>query len=365
MIALSLLAFVLASSGHAAEPWEETWAKTLAAAKQEGTVVVSGPPGALQRQVITGKWAEDFPDIRLDYSGARGTQLIAKVVRERASGLYNWDVVLASTDPTVFSLVPIDALAPLRDALIKPDIADDRTWIDGFAAGFMDKEKKFFYSARGAGAQPIGYANRDCISPAVLGSIGDFKKPELKGKIVWYDPTRPSTGSRGTWVIALRQGEDWLKDLFQNHGVTFSRDYRQMTDWLVHCVKPVAIGVPPDPVEQMQAAGIGKNIETLQGKAYTGEPLPGAAGGNESIGWYTHAPHPNAAKIFVNWFLSKDLQEAYLRVVKNNSRRRDTPPGDPAHAMQPGTQYFSWSNEDATVHIKALQAKIKQWGVLP
>src|SRR6185437_4013815 len=52
MIALSLLAFVLASSGHAAEPWEETWAKTLAAAKQEGTVVVSGPPGALQRQVI-------------------------------------------------------------------------------------------------------------------------------------------------------------------------------------------------------------------------------------------------------------------------------------------------------------------------
>ncbi len=59
--------------------------------------------------------------------------------------------------------MPINALAPLRDALILPDIADDKTWIDSFEAGFMDREKKFFYNAMGTGGQPFGFANRDCV----------------------------------------------------------------------------------------------------------------------------------------------------------------------------------------------------------
>jgi iron(III) transport system substrate-binding protein len=365
LLLATLLIAVPILSARAAEPWQEQWSKTLAAARTEGVVVVSGPPGSVQRQVITGLWAKDFPGIRLDYVGARGTQMISKVVRERASGLFNWDIVLASTDPTVFSLLPIDALAPLRDALIKPELADDRTWIDGFDAGFMDRAKKYFYSARGTGAQPIGYANRECVPREIFSRTADMNRPELAGKIVWFDPTRPSTGSRGTWVVSKSQGEGWLEDLFKNHGVTFSRDYRQMTDWLVHCVKPIAIGMPPDTLEQMQEQGIGAQVESLQGKDYTGEPLPGGSGGNESIGWYNKAPHPNAAKIFVNWYLSRELQEAYVRAVKNNSRRLDTEPGDPEHAMDPNTRYFSWSNEDATIQIKALQARIKQWGVLP
>ncbi len=185
-------------------------------------------------------------------------------------------------------------------------------------------------------------------------------------KVVWYDPTEPGTGSRGTWVLSLALGEDWLKNIFQNQGVTFSRDYKQMTDWLVNCTKPIAIGMPNDVLETMQKHGIGKNVEELSGAAYLGDVIPGGAGGNESIGWFNNAPHPNAAKVFVNWYLSREFQQIYADSVQDNSRRVDTKPGDPDpdHVMKPGVSYVNWSNEDATVKINALQEKIKSWGVL-
>lgn len=355
------------SVGAAAEEaWEITWNTVLNAARKEGVVVVSGPPGAAQRQAITLGWAKTYPDIKLEYTGARGSAIATRVVRERTAGQYQWDIILASTGPVAFNLIPINALAPLRDALIKPDIADDKTWIGGFDAGFIDKEKTYYFNPMGSADLPLGFVNRDCLSKAVFSKAADMKNPELRGKIVWFDPTGNQGGVVGptTWVLSLDQGEDWLKDLFQNYGVTFARDYRQMTDWLVTCRKPVAWGMDDDVVEQMQKAGIGKNVERIIGGDFTGKINPGGPGGNESIGWYNNAPHPNAAKIFVNWYLSRDFQNLYASTVKDNSRRADTIPGDPDHVMKEGVEYLNWINEDATVKIRNMQAKIKEWDVV-
>lgn len=361
---IAALVMGLGAAGAAAQdPSEATWNAVLAAAKKEGVVIVSGPPGAVQRDAIVSSWAKAFPEITLQYTGGRGSTVISKIVRERTAGLYNWDIILASTNSVVSNLVPINALAPLRDALIKPDLTDDKTWIDGFEQGFMDKGKKFLYSPMGLGAQPLGYVNRDCLSKDVISRTEDMKKPALKGKIVWFDPTRSGVGSRNTWVISKYLGEDWIRDLFTNHNVTFSRDYRQMTDWMVSCSKPVAFGMPDDVVEQMQKAGIGKNIEEMIGEAYYGDTNPGGPGGNEQIAWYNNAPHPNAAKIFVNWYLSRDFQDYYASKVRDNSRRVDVRPGDPEHVMKPDVNYLIWASEEATEHVSAFMKKIETWGL--
>jgi iron(III) transport system substrate-binding protein len=359
LLPLSAVIACAASGGAVAQDWDSV----LAAARKEGVVIVSGPPGAFQREAITTGWAKAYPDIKLQYSGGRGSSVTSKIVRERNAGLYNWDIILASTNSVVSSLVPIKALAPIRDALLKPELSDDKSWIGGFGIGFMDKEKKFLYSPMGLGAQPVGFVNRDCLSKDVFGKTADMKKPELKGKIVWYDPSRSGIGSRNAWILSLYQGEDWLKDLFRNHAVTFSRDYRQMTDWLVSCAKPVAFGMPDDVVEQMKEAGIGMKIEEMIGASYYGDLNPGGPGGNESIGWFNNAPHPNAAKVFVNWYLSRDFQEYYAGIVRDNSRRVGAKPGDPQHIMQPDIKYLIWSNEEATNNVTALQKRIATWGL--
>lgn len=359
----AVLACLGSGSAAAQDASDKAWNTVLEAARKEGVVVVSGPPGAFQRDAIVSAWAKAFPDIQLQYTGGRGSTIISKIVRERTAGMYSWDVILASTNSVVSNLVPINALAPLRDALIKPDLTDDKTWIDGFENGFMDKEKKYLYSPMGLGAQPLGYINRDCLSKDVVSRTEDLKKPALKGKIVWFDPTRSGVGSRNTWVLSKHLGEDWLKDLFMNHNVTFSRDYRQMTDWMVNCSKPVAFGMPDDVVEQMQKAGIGKNIEEMIGEAYYGDTNPGGPGGNEQIAWYNNAPHPNAAKVFVNWYLSREFQDYFASIVRDNSRRADVRPGDPEHVMKADVKYLIWASEEATDHVSAFMKKIETWGL--
>lgn len=363
---LAAVGLLAAGSALAQEAWQKEWAKVLDAARKEGTVVVSGPPGPFQREAIVGGWEKAFPDIKIEWTGARGTQILPRVVRERESGLYNWDIVLASTDPTVFMLPPIKALAPIREALIAPDVFDDKKWNGGFDEGFVDAEKKVFYSPMGLAGMNLGFVNRDCVSKESFNKVDDLKKPEFKGKVVWHDPLLPGSGSRSTWRLTVDKGEDWLKDFYQNHDVTFSRDYRQMTEWLVTCRKPIAIGMPDDVLTSMQKQGIGAKVEELVGPAYFGNHGDGWAGGNENIGWYNNAPHPNAAKLFVNWYLSQEGQQRYADLNKNNSRRMDTKPGDPNPnaALKPGVKYLAWGDEESIRKLKAMQDNIKTWGVL-
>jgi iron(III) transport system substrate-binding protein len=348
------------AAAHADDTSSPEWKNLIEAARKEGVVVVSGHPGDLERKSVTVGWAKAFPDIRLEYTPARGTQLMPRVVREREAKIYNWDVVLASTDPTVFTLVPINALAPLRDALL-PELQDDKTWVGGFEAGFMDEGKKYFYSpvyARGF----MGFINRDCLSRDQLNKADDLKSPALKNKTSWFDPFVAGTGALSTAIFHIVYGDNWLKDMLQNHGVVFSRDYKQMTDWMMSCAKPVAIGLNADVLEQLQSHGVGKNVEEMIGESYTGNWRKGGPGGGASIGWYNNAPHPNAAKLFVNWYLSHDEQEFFAKTSRVTSRRADVKPADARHLPEPGLNYFSTSEKNVR-YTWEVQEKIKSWGI--
>lgn len=365
---LAAIALVLLSAAGAAaqEPWQKERAKILDTARQEGVVFVSGPPGPAQREAFVTGWQKAFPDIKIEYTAVRGTQILPNVVRERQSGLYNWDIIIASTDPTVFILPPINALAPLHDALIDPDVFDDKKWNGGFDEGFVDSAKKYFYSPMGLAAMNLGYVNRECVSKAAFNKSEDLEKPEFKGKIVTFDPLQPGIGSRSLWRLSVDKGIDWLKDLFLNRDVAISRDYRQMTEWLVSCRAPIALGIPDDPVSQMQKQGVGTKVEPLYGTPYFGDHGNGWAGGNENIGIYNNAPHPNAAKLFVNWYLSREGQQLYATLNTNNSRRLDATPGNPNpnNALKPGVKYTAWGDEASIVELRKMQETIGTWGVV-
>ena len=360
------LVFMLIDTSAAQQAWQQEWTKVLDAARKEGVVLVSGPPGPAQREAFVTGWQKAFPDIKIEYTAVRGTQILPNVVRERQSGLYNWDIIIASTDPTVFILPPINALAPLRDALIDPDVFDDKKWNGGFDEGFVDKAKKYFYSPMGLAAMNLGYVNRECVPQGAFNKSADLKKPEFKDKVVTFDPLQPGIGSRSLWRLSVDKGMDWLKDLLQSHGMLFSRDYRQMTEWLVTCRAPIALGIPEDPVSQMQKQGVGSKVEPLYGTAYFGDHGNGWAGGNENIGIYNNAPHPNAAKLFVNWYLSRDGQQLYATLNTNNSRRLDTTPADPNpnNALKPGVKYTAWGDEASIVELRKMQETIQTWGVV-
>jgi ABC-type Fe3+ transport system substrate-binding protein len=41
------------------------------------------------------------------------------------------------------------------------------------------------------------------------------------------------------------------------------------------------------------------------------------------IGIVKNPPHPNATKVFINWFLSREGQDWYGRIMENGTRRLD------------------------------------------
>jgi iron(III) transport system substrate-binding protein len=349
-----------AAAGSPDDAWQSQWNQTLAAARQERTVVVSGPPGADQRQAIADGFQSAYPDIKIEYTASRGTEIISKVVQERQAGQYLWDVIIASTNPTLLSFKPINALAPLRDALIMPELSQDTTWLHGFADGFTDDDKKYLYAALGSSAT-VGYVNRDCVPESTFNSAQDLKSPALADKLAFYDPTQPGTSSRTAWALSKDYGEPWLEDLFRQQKIVYSSDHRQITDWLIACRVGVALGIVNDFILQAQAAGIAENIKEIPASAMFKSSAPGGAGGNTQIAWYNNAPHPNAAKIFVNWFLSKDAQQTVATRTRGNSRRLDTQPGDVGTAMDPGVAYLNTNTESATRDIQALQDRISAW----
>jgi hypothetical protein len=123
--------------------------------------------------------------------------------------------------------------------------------------------------------------------------------------------------------------------------------------------------MPFDVILQMQKHGVGQSVEELTGPDYFGS-VPVWESANDHIAWFENPPHPAAAKVFVNWYLSQEFQQAYADATRGNSRRTDVPPGDPNpnHVMHFDVQYRSVGDEAATVEIEALQKEIKSWNAL-
>ena len=73
-----------------------------------------------------------------------------------------------------------------------------------------------------------------------------------------------------------------------------------------------------------------------------------------------NAPHPNAAKVFINWLLTKEGQMAWTTNTQTNSRRKDVPPGDPATYPIEGRKYVRVDVEETTRKMIEAQEVSKQ-----
>ena len=67
-------------------------------------------------------------------------------------------------------------------------------------------------------------------------------------------------------------------------------------------------------------------------------------------------PHPNAQKLFSNWFLSKEGQTLYQKATENNSLRTDIPKDDVPEKdhLDAGTEYMFFAlDPDSSEKAKA------------
>ena len=301
------------------------WDEIVAAAKQEGQLTLSGPPGQLWRDGLLA-FQQDYPDIKVEYSGQNSRDFWPRLFQERGAGQFLWDLRVGGPDPQVFQARDEGALDPVRPLLVLPDVLDESKWFGGLDGLYADKDKQYL-PAFIAQAQPTAYANRALVSTAELSSDAGLTDPRWRGKIALTDPNGGAgLGTLTTLLVAF--GEDYVRDLLTKQDIVVTGDNRQLAEWVIRGRYPIGIGVTDDELLNFERQGLSFDVKGLQ-------PFRKLSLGFGGLQLINRRPHPNAAQVFVNWVLTQPAQAQLAKTIEFNSRRVDVPPASPDSTLDP------------------------------
>lgn len=326
------------------------WDALVEAARKDGKVVVQTAVGAGYRNALD-EFAKAFPGMEVEQQAfADSATYIPKIKGEREAGIYSIDVLANPVTPLLQVYKPEGTIVPIKQLLIHPEALDDKAWFGGIEARWADTPKTFVFRHQVTVTRPV-YINTDLANPDEIKKVDDLLDPKWKGKIVTSDVAQGYIYTPST-VLRETKGEDFLKRLFVDQEPTMIRDRRQAIETLIRGGAPVGFGLHPIVMGDFVRDGLAGNIKNpdVEGITYSG---------GDVVGLYDKAPHPNAAKLFINWLLTKQGQIAWSSNVRLNSARLDVPVVDPASA--PGTPgLIDPTNEDWIPKIAEAQEFIRK-----
>ncbi len=335
-------------SAPAKQAWEQDWDRLVDAARQEGKLSIFTVVGAGFRKALDAFQAA-FPGIQVEHESLSSLSLfLPKLFQERDSGLFARDVAIVAVASMLGAPRDKGVLEPIPPLVFRPDVLEDKYWQGGFTHGFADAEKKFCYIALEA-VNIRFWINTDLIKDDSLKSVRDLLKPEFKGRVLLPDVR---TGSTFVPFAAIRanMGDEVVKQLIVDQEPVFVRDNgRLLVEQMVRDKFPVTCGIVTAVLQEFHDQGIGKNLKPID--------LPEArnVAGSAALYAITKAPHPNAAKLFINWFLTQEGQKIWSKGVEENSRRTDVPPFEPSWSPIPGAKYFAGNREESLKAIADTQ----------
>ena len=286
--------------------WQAEWDKTLKAAKAEGELRIWGGEEISHPKVVAA-FNKEHPYLKVITVTGRASQLVMRLTAERRAGKFLVDV-WATGPGGPRQLYELKSLEPINDKLILPDVTDQSKWYGG-RHHYGDPENKYIFIYEGTPntGMSVAYNAEKLKNPEEFKTLWDIAN-KWKGKVLFY--TYGSGGSIPTPVLMTYYdpdaGPDFLTRVFKEMDITVSRNRRQATNWLGQ--GKFAICFLCRDIERAKAQGL--PVEEL------GLDRNLLGGGNSSVlSLIKDAPHPNAAKVFINWYLSRQGQMFYQRFL--------------------------------------------------
>jgi len=336
-----------AAFGQAKTDGKARWEQVLAEAKKEGKVAVFGPPGDLVRQAMTEGFQKAFPGIAIEFSGGRSGEQATKLKAERDGGIFSVDVFLGGTTTANTQVKPIGALDPIEPALLLPEVTDLKYWRDR-RLEFSDNEQKYNLVYVNQLKTPLIF-NLQQVKTEEVDQLYELLDPKWKGKIVLNDPLPSGAGNvtfRWIWqVLGPEKAIDFYKKIRAQTGIV-DRDQRRQIEWVAQGKYAMLLGPSDGVMAELLQRGLKLGI-LGEFKDY-GTMITASFGSAMLI---NKAPHPNAAKVFLNWVLTKEGQTAWSRALGHVSRRVDVPTDQlpPYQIPRPGGKYWlSHSEKEVT-----------------
>jgi iron(III) transport system substrate-binding protein len=292
-----------AQAAPAAAAAPADWDDLVQKAKGEGELVVFlGRAGTRQLRDAFPVFEQKF-GIKVTQVAGSGNENADKVLAERDTGIYTGDIWMGGLTTINTRLLPKGVFDPVESQFVLPEVKDKAGWMKGqYWWGDPDKKFTFLFSAS---PSPLISYNTDLVKPDDVNSFWDLLDPKWKGKMVSRDPGSAGTGGNTAFFFFHPQlGKEYLRRLFTEQNVTISEDARQAAEWLALGKYSIYLLGSGNDIDEAKQQGL--PVADHYGPFKEGARI--AAGGTGSISMFNHAAHPNAAKLFVNWWLSKEGQ---------------------------------------------------------
>ena len=328
-------------------PFDVIWRDLIKAAQAEGEVVIAMGGNASRSFGPRFEAFEAEMGIRVIAVTGRGSQQVDKIKVERAAGVFSTDIWMTG----VTSAKNINATGALKDNfldhLILPDVLDPNTWFGGhlwFPNGLENTTIAFCASPKVA----FSY-NTNLVDASQLTSWWDLVDGRFKGQWVGKFPWEPGQTDSEHFINKPALGEAFIRAFMLEQDAEWVRDGQQAVDLLAKGVKSIFMptGNASDDIDALEGFGLPVKNHFAQGFVEGGVL---GIGGGCTASLLRDAPHPNAQKVFINWWLGKDNLYEAGGLTHDHALRVDvaTDNLDPDYVRKPGGDYF-FPEADPTV----------------
>ncbi len=286
--------------------WQLDWEKTLQAAKQEGQISIYAALGPYHPQIFA-EFQKDYPEIKATVTHGSSGRISPRLFAERRAGKYLADTYLGG--PTsLYSFYKNDLFDPLAPILVLPEVVDTSLWWEK-KHFYIEPERKYIFINEGSVSGFTITYNTQLAKPAEFKSYWDLFQPKWKGKIVSLDARDPGFGASELRYLYYHPelGPEFIRRLFGEMDAVLSREHQQAINWVGAGKVTLCVFCRDGFASHAKAQGL--PVDYINHNDL--KEMPRLRGSASAITLVNKAPHPNAAKVFINWFLSRRGQIVY------------------------------------------------------
>ena len=322
--------------------WQVEYDKVFAAAKEEGKVVIAMGGSASRNFGPRFEAFEAETGITVIAGIGRGSEQVEKLRAEREAGVFSTDVWMTGITSTK-NLNKTGALKDnFLDHVILPDILDTSNWHEGqhwFPIGLENTTMAFCASPNAAFAYNTNLVTSSDI--AALTSWWDLVDGRFKGQWVGIVAWEPGQTDSEAFLAKPELGEKFIRAYMLDQDIEWVADGQQAVDLLAKGVKSIfmPMGNADDDINALEKAGLPVKNHFAQGFKEGGRI---GIGGSCAASLLKDPPHPNAQKVFVNWWYTKENLYLAGGITNDHALRVDvsTDNLDPNYIRKPGVVYF-------------------------
>ena len=306
--------------------------KLIEGAKKEGRLVLYTGMETEEAGIFTREFTKKYPFVKTDVFRSAGEKVQARFIVEHRANTHLADVFQTSIIQ-VYQLKNLGMLARY--------ISEEAP---AFAEGFKDPQGYWttFYQI----PYVIGYNTRQVAAKDVPASYEDLLHPKWKG-LISLETEEYQWFYQVLQIMGRDKGLDFMKK-FAGQNLQMRKGHTLLAQLVAAGESAIATVVYSNRVERMKATGA--PIEWVRFKGPTITVI-------NAISIPDKAPHPNAARLFVDFALSKEGQ-GLLRAQRRIPGRSDVPPDPPS--LTQGLKLFPARPEGMIEHYNDTVARFDE-----